>query len=203
MYTLSLKIVPGRLHIWYELYSSITSRGVFHPNRFIGRLFTLFSTIAISSSEIKSKFVFLGKNADIPVFDLYLDYSIDDKIHPIIWFISLCKTFSVPLSYVMLFMLIFLEISSIARFISAALLLFSLLIKTYLIFLSTATAQQAFPPRNETIVSTSRSPIRHLSLIILGRCSIPTRSEILVFAELYRFLYLRPAHGFSAQFDDL
>jgi hypothetical protein len=93
-------------------------------------------------------------------------------------------------------MLIFLEISSIVRFISAALLLFSLLIKTYLVFLSTATAQQAFPHRNETIVSTSRSPIRHLSLIILGRCSILTRSEILVFAELYRFLYLRPAHGF-------
>ena len=156
----------GRLHIWYELYSNITSRGVFHPNHFIWRLFTLFSTIAISSSEIKSKFVFLGKNADITVFDLYLDYSMDDKIHHIIWFISLCKTFSVPLSYVMLFMLIFLEISSIARFISAALLLFSLLIKTYIVFLSTATTKQAFPPRNESIVSTLISPIRHLSLII-------------------------------------
>ena len=58
----------GRLHIYYEHSSIITSWGVFHPNRFIGRLFIVASTIAISSSEIKSKFVFLWKNRRIALF---------------------------------------------------------------------------------------------------------------------------------------
>ena len=49
--------------------------------------------------------------------------------------------------------------------------------------------------RSSRCVSISRSPTLYLSLIIFGRSSIPTRSEISVFILLYRFLYLRPAHG--------
>ena len=140
----------------------------------------LFCTIAISSSEIKSKFVFFGKNADITVFDLYLDYSMDDKIHPRILLISLCKTFSVPLSYVMLLFLWNFKYRSFHFYH-----IFHLSYKNISCF--PIYSMHALPPR---AVYLFQFPcIYRLWFLDALR---------LLLTQKFAFLYLRPAHGINS-----